>query len=141
MAGYLDASVLLPQLTNEPTSAAIDVLLDGWPDDLLVSEFAAAEVASALSRLTRTGELDVADARARLADFDAWRDGRTAHLVIEDLDIRAAHMLVRRFELKLRAPDALHLAVCRRLGLTLITLDQRLADAGKFLTIDVRLPA
>jgi predicted nucleic acid-binding protein len=38
-------------------------------------------------------------------------------------------ILVRRFELRLRAPDARHLAICRRTGDTVVTLDRRLAGA------------
>lgn len=38
---------------------------------LVVSEFAAAEVASALSRLVRTGAMTADEAKARLIAFDA----------------------------------------------------------------------
>ena len=37
---------------------------------------------------------------------------------------------MRRFELMLRAPHALHAALCRRANLTLLTLDRRLAAAA-----------
>ena len=39
------------------------------------------------------------------------------------------------------APDALHAAVCRRLGLTLVTLDRRLGAAARELGLDVRIPS
>jgi predicted nucleic acid-binding protein len=41
----------------------------------------------------------------------------------------------------LRAPDALHAAICRRLDLILVTLDRRLAKAALELGIDVTIPA
>ena len=44
---------------------------------------------------------------------------------------------VRRFDLALRAPDALHLAIARRLDATLVTLDRRLAAAAGELGIAV----
>ncbi len=47
---------------------------------LIIREFAAAEVASALSRLVGTGKLEGADALARLAGFDAWRAAATVDL-------------------------------------------------------------
>ena len=45
-----------------------------------------------------------------------------------------------RFELALRAPDALHLAMVRRLDASLITLDRRLAAAARDLDIAVETP-
>jgi predicted nucleic acid-binding protein len=140
MDGYLDASVLLPQIAREPTTAVVDRLFRNWSDRLVVGEFAAAEVASAVSRLVRTGRLDAGDAMARLADFDAWRGIRTSPLDVDGADVRLASVYVRRFELMLRAPNALHVAICRRLGLTLVTLDRRLAAAALALGVAVTVP-
>jgi uncharacterized protein len=53
---------------------------------------------------------------------------------------RLANTYVRRFKLKLRAPDALHAAICRRLELQLATLDRRLAAAARALGINVVVP-
>ncbi len=50
-------------------------------------------------------------------------------------DIRLANVYVRRFELMLRVPDALHAAVCKRAGHRLVTLDKRLAAAAKDLGV------
>ncbi len=55
---YLDASVLLPTLIAEPTTEAVYNCLGGDDRELLISDFAAAEVASALSRLVRMAQLD-----------------------------------------------------------------------------------
>jgi predicted nucleic acid-binding protein len=49
-------------------------------------------------------------------------------------------MFVRNFALGLRAPDALHAAVCRRADLTLVTLDRRLASAAEALDVRVVVP-
>ena len=107
----------------------------------MVSEFAAAEVASALSRLTRMGALERDVADGHLGDFDAWRAAFTIDLDIQSSDIRLAHIFVRRFDLGLRAPDALHLAICRRAGHKLLTLDRHLAAAAKALGVRVEHPA
>ena len=139
MRAYLDASALLPMLIAEPGSAAVDAFMASSADDLVVSEFAAAEVASAISRLVRTDRLAAEDAGARLADFDAWRTTATEDVELNAADVRLAHLYVRRFELMLRAPDALHAAVCRRAGLELITLDRRLALAAEALGVSTRL--
>jgi uncharacterized protein len=133
LSAYLDASVLLPTLIEEPGSAAVDAYLLGSGQDFLVSEFAAAEVASALSRLVRMGLLQHTDATARLADFDLWRAAMSSVVELHAADARLANAYVRRFELQLRAPDALHIAIARRLDVVLVTLDRRLANAARLL--------
>ncbi|TCS15526.1 type II toxin-antitoxin system VapC family toxin [Caulobacter sp. BK020] len=139
MSAYLDASVILPTLIEETASASVDRFMDELEDDLIVSEFAAAEVASALSRLVRTGLLDHEDASRRLADFDAWRAAATRDLDLQASDVRLANVFVRRFDLMMRAPDALHVAVCRREDHLLVTLDKRLAAAALELGVRTRL--
>jgi len=134
---YLDASVLLSMVIEEQRSDAIDHFLAASESVLWVSEFASAEVASALSRLLRTGNLTVQAAEIGLTDYDVWV-ATTANLVdVEGRDVRFATFIVRRFDLMLRAPDALHLAICRRLGATMATLDRRLATAARALDIEV----
>ena len=105
-----------------------------------LADFAAAEVASTLSRLVRMALLTRADATARLADFDAWRAAMSSPVDIGASDARLAYIYVRRFDLGLRAPDALHLAIARRLDATLVTLDRRLAAAGRELGVAVEVP-
>ena len=139
MSAYLDASVLLPTLITEPSSPLVDRFIAETADNLIISEFAAAEVASALSRLVRTGALDTGDAMERLADFDVWRAGSAEDIDLRAADVRLAHIFVRRFDLMLRAPDALHAAICRREDLLLVTLDKRLARAAQALGVSVRL--
>ena len=139
MSVYLDASVMLPTLVEEPASAAVDDFITHCDEPLVISEFAAAEVASALSRLVRTGLLQPGDAAERLADFDAWRAASTDNLDIKASDVRLAHVFVRRFDLMLRAPDALHAAACQRQDLGLATRDRRLARAAEALGVRVTL--
>ena len=120
---YLDASVLVPLIVEQPLSEIAAAFMDRNSGRLLASEFAAAEAASAISRLVRMGELDAELARAALEDFDAWRFGSTKLVEMTPGDVRLAHGLVRRFETKLRAADALHVAMTIRLGATLVTDD------------------
>jgi predicted nucleic acid-binding protein len=107
----------------------------------LVSEFAAAEVASALSRLVRMTLLEPADGNACLADFDVWRAAMTSPVDMHAADARLANAFVRRFELMLHAPDALHLAIAQRLDATFVTLDGRLLNAGRELGVSVMSPS
>lgn len=139
-AVYLDASVLLPTLIEEAASAAVDAYMLAGTRELLVSDFAAAEVAAGLSRLVRMRLLAASDAAARLADFDVWRAAMSSPADIHAPDVRLAAAYVRRFDLGLRAPDALHLAVVRRIEVPLLTLDRRLAAAARELGIAVEEP-
>jgi predicted nucleic acid-binding protein len=140
LSAYLDASILLLTLIEEPASAAVDAYMLIGGQELLVSDFAAAEVAAALSRLVRMGLLDSADAAARLGDFDVWRAAMSSPVDVHASDVRLAYAYVRRFDLMLRAPDALHVAIARRLDVTLVTLDRRLANAAQALGITVEMP-
>jgi uncharacterized protein len=134
---YLDASVILPMLIKEPASGVVDAFMSNTEQELWVSDLAAAEIASALSRLVRTRSLPAIDAAACLSDFDAWRAAMTTPADIHTADARLAYIYVRRFDLALGAPDALHLAVSHRLGATLVTLDRRMATAARELGVAV----
>ena len=128
MSAYLDASVVLPTLIAEPTTEAVYDCLGTGDRELLISDFAAAEVAAALSRLVRMALLTNADASARLADFDAWRETMSSPVDIREADVRLAYIYVRRFDLGLRAPDAFggYLA----LGITVLIATQTLVNLG-----------
>jgi uncharacterized protein len=136
---YLDASVMLPMLVKEPASAAVDAFMATVQQEVWVSDFAAAEVASALSRLVRAAHLQATDAAARLSEFDIWRAAMTSTVDIQASDTRLAYIYVRRFDLRLRAPDALHVAVARRLDAVLVTLDRRMATAAIDLGVTVEM--
>jgi predicted nucleic acid-binding protein len=141
VTAYLDASALVPTLVDEPASAIMVAFIEQCSVTLVVSEFATAEVASALSRLVRTDTMTADEATARLIAFDSWRSTASEPVDISASDMRLANTYARRFDLMLRAPDALHAAICSRLNLTLVTLDRRLAKAARELGIDVSAPA
>ena len=101
MSAYLDTSILLPTLIAEPMTEAVYGYLGTDRQELLISDFAAAEVASALSRLVRMALLTEADASARLTDFDAWRAATSLPVDIAATDARLAYIYVRRFDLGL----------------------------------------
>src|SRR4051794_22657122 len=136
MSIYLDASLVIPTLFKEEISGAVEAYLKSRPDRL-ISDFTAAEVASGFSRLVRTRLLTAVEVGARLADFDAWRAATSSPVEVHPADVRLAYAYVRRFELMLRAPDALHLAIARRIDVTLATLDRRLARAAEELGVSV----
>ncbi len=140
MSFYLDASTIVPTLVDEGSSVAMQRFLASASAELIVSDFTAAEVASALSRLVRMALLAREEAEARLREFDIWRASATEEVDFLPADMRLANIFVRDFALALRAPDAVHAAVCRRTRLTLVTFDRRLADAAEALDIAVTAP-
>ena len=140
MSIYLDTSVLIPTLIDEPSSGTVKAYLLAAERELIVSDLAAVEVASVLSRFVRTGLFTTVAAAARLTDFEAWRAGTSSAVEVRPVDARLAYAYVRRFELMLRAPDALHLAVVHRVRATLVTLDRRLAAVARELGVPVAVP-
>src|SRR4051812_15896504 len=81
----------------------------------VVSDFAAAEFSSAVGRKVRTRELSETDARRVFSEFDDWLARVEARPEIRAIDVATATAFLRRLDLNLRAPDALNIAVARRL--------------------------
>ncbi len=140
MSFYLDASVIVPLLVAEPASAAVERFVDSAPS-LSISDYAVAETASALSRLIRMRKLGSIDAALALADLDVWRARSATNVAVTGADVRLADVFVRRFELMLRTPDALHIAICHRVQHVLMTLDRRLLAAAGVLGVPTQAPA
>jgi predicted nucleic acid-binding protein len=98
---YLDASVIVSTMVDDGSSAVVEQFTKAAAEPLIVGE------------------------------FDAWRAAKTSNLDLQSADLRLSGAFVRRFKLGLRAPDALHAAVCQRGGHTLVTLAARLAAAAE----------
>ncbi len=134
---YLDASALIPMLVTEDRSAAAIAFAARNRDQLFVSDFAAGEVASALSRLVCMQALSNTDADQLCERFDAWRTGSVHAGSIDSSDVALGATYVRRWASKLRLPDAIHLAACKRFGHALATFDTRLVDAARAAAIEL----
>ena len=137
MSLYLDASVLVALVTNDALTARADAFLRTRRPTVIVSDFAAAELASAIARRVRMGEVVDAEARDVFATFDAWvaRTAGRAETTAGDVAAAAAHL--RRLDLTLRIPDALHIAIVQRIGAELLTFDERMAICARTLGVDV----
>ena len=140
VAAYLDASIVVPAFLTEPNSPSVNTWLRQTRDTLLVSDLASAEVSSAISIAFRTDRIDRDEADEILNAFDLWRTSLTQTPDFIPDDVRIAESYVRRFELKLRTPDAIHAATAQRLGATLITLDRRLISAASALGVEATSP-
>ncbi len=128
MSLYLDASAVAAIVLNAPAAPAVDQVVQSEAD-VIVTGFVVAEVSSAVARLHRMKTLP-----APPDEYFALLDGWVAEFArleeILDDDAWRAMLFVRTPPFKLRSPDALHLALCERLGVQLVTLDHNLADAA-----------
>ena len=130
---YLDACVIAALLFDEPTSDRVIRKVRSWRSGVIVSDFTSAEVSAAVSKRVRMKLDDLEAGTTRLAAVDRFRASLPVVVSTEARDVRAAERLVRAFELKLRAPDAIHLALCLRHDFQLATLDTNLAFAARAL--------
>jgi len=137
---YLDTSVLVPLHVTEPNSSVAAAWASATGDPFVVSDLAAGEFAASLSRLVRMKTLSLDTALAIVDDFDRWCDATVERIETEASDIRVAARLVRQPVPKLLMPDAIHLATCQRLGLTLVAFDADLAEIAARLGLECILP-
>jgi uncharacterized protein len=137
---YLDASAIIPTLTNQSMTQAAQSFLRRSAPPFFVSDLGESEVAAAVSRMVRMGNLAASQGRALLASFDIWLAVEATLVETSNADFRIAIGLVRRFELKLLTPDALHMAISERLSAQLVTFDQRLALAAQAIGLLVVTP-
>lgn len=137
MAIYLDASCLVSIFAPEAETHAVLDYVENAGDLPLLSDFGAGEVASAISRKTREGSISVEQGHAVLAAFDVWALDAASLVEVSSSDLRRAVAIVRRFDLKLRMPDALHVAMAEARSAILITRDRAMAAAAAALHIDV----
>ena len=134
---YLDASVLVALLTADGLTARADAFLRANTPMLIVSDFAAAEFASAVARWVRTRDITVEEAQKGFLAFDSWTAQATLREETAAADIRAAEAFLRRLDLGLRTADALNIAIAQRVRAALATFDQRMASSARVLGIPV----
>jgi predicted nucleic acid-binding protein len=130
---YLDASILVPLFINDAFTSRAKAFLhsDAWL--LIVTDLAAAEFASAIARRVRMGDVKEADARLVFSHFDTWTGQAARRVETSTADISAAEGFLRRLDLSLRAPDAIHIATAQRLGATIATFDDKMAECARAL--------
>ncbi len=137
MKAYLDTSVIIPLLTLDAhTFRARQFLIDIEPI-LWISDFAAAEFASVIARRVRTGIITERDARQIFQTFDTWVANHAQRIDLEPGDAALAQSYIRRLDLTLLAPDALHIALAHRAGATLLTFDNKMAASALALGLKI----
>lgn len=137
MSVYLDVNVIVPLFALDLLSGRAEEALRSLGDDLVVSDFCAAEFSSVIARRVRTRDLRAEEALAAFSNFDVWCAGYTRRLEIDTIDVSGASGLMRRLDLSLRTPDALHLAMVHRTNCKLLTFDRSMAKAAQELGIEI----
>ena len=126
---YVDASALIKLFVPEEESDALNQALAGL-SDVIVSDLALTEVASALGRRTRERRLTREEAQ-RLYREASKLHGSSHHAELTPPIHRRAERLLLSLTPPLRALDALHLATALDAeAATVVTFDPRLRDAA-----------
>jgi uncharacterized protein len=136
MGAYLDTSVIVPLFLADAFSEQADILF-AQQSMITIADWAVVEVSSVVARQTRIGAIDTQTAKTVLSNFDTWRTGAASGAETLSSDMVLATKWVRDFDLGLRGPDALHLAIASRLNLKLLTFDMRMKAAAKGLGLEV----
>ena len=134
---YLDASVLVAALTNEARTVEARSLINANARlDVGFSSWTLVEAISGLSKKVRTGELTPDDFEAVSRKVRAFPNSHSRAPITEE-HFLAAMALVARREIKLRAGDALHLAIAADFGLALATFDSDLEAAAQATEVSI----
>jgi len=136
---YLDTSIVVAYYLPEPLSVRAQAIYRA-PNELAISELVELEFLAVLSVLLRTGNLERIEAERVASLFLSHLGGgwyTRIHLHVGHY--LAARGFIARFDLPLKSPDALHLAVSAGERLPLITADQQLARNAESLGLEVEL--
>jgi len=107
---------------------------------LTISAWTLTEMASVGGIKQRTGAIDSAIRLQALAHFQRFTSAHLGLVEIDPADFRAAAVFIDR-PLNLRAGDSLHLAVARRIGARLVSLDRRMGEAADAVGVASVVPA
>lgn len=126
---YIDTSVLGAIFFREPGAAELVTRLESQHKSrLMISAWTLTEMASIGGIKQRTGAIDAETRQQALANFQRFASTHLGTVEIEPADFRTAAVLIESPS-PLRAGDALHLAVARRLGAGFASIDRRLCAA------------
>lgn len=143
---YFDTNFLVPLILPEATSDEIAKFLGDLPaGELAVSHWTRIEFSSLLARETRMGGLNAEAAAHADIRFESMVDESFTILLPNGNDFGLAKEYLGNYETRLRAGDALHLAIAKNHRAEAIySLDKTLLKAGKILGLPVstgiRLP-
>jgi predicted nucleic acid-binding protein len=135
---YVDTSALVPAFIREPKSEAVLAWLETSGQRLVVSEWSITEFSSAAAIKARTGEIAPALAKQARTRFLDFAERHCSIAVPQRAEFRRAAELAGDVGLRLRAGDALHLAMAeasRAEGI--LCLDESMAASAKAMGLNV----
>ena len=137
---YCDTSLLVTALTVEDRSAQAQAWLTTRNEgDLCISPWVVSEFSSALAIKLRSGAVPVAERARILSNWHVLQQDHLAMVAVPETAFALAAHFCDRYESKLRAGAALHLAVASLGGHALATLDRTMAEAASAVGVAVVL--
>jgi predicted nucleic acid-binding protein len=135
---YIDTSALVPAFIREPKSEAVLAWLENSGESMVISEWAITEFSSASAIKVRTGEIAATLAKQARARFLAFAQDHCSIAVPQRAEFRRAAELAGDVGLKLRAGDALHLAIAEASNVRgILCLDETMSAGAKKMGLDV----
>lgn len=135
---YLDTSVAVSLLVPEPRTPDVKAWFAGLAEVPVGSDWLLTEFDSAISIKVRSGELSEANAKAVRKEFDRLTTSGLRIVPVSRSAFRDAADLAKQHTQRLRAGDALHLAVARDVGAdSVATLDAVMSANAERLKMDV----
>lgn len=135
---YVDTSALVPIFIREPKSQAVLGWLEASSERLAISEWSLVEFASAAAIKVRTGQAPAKLAKQAMARVHEFARRHCAVAVPGRDEFRRAAELAGDPGSKLRAGDALHIAVVLSLNTpAILCLDEAMAESARLLGIGV----
>jgi uncharacterized protein len=135
---YIDTSALVPLFIREPKSEAVLSWIESSGERLAISEWTLVEFASAAAIKVRTGQTAANLAKQATARVHAFAKKPWAVAVPEREESRRTLALAGDDALKLRAGDALHLAIAASLSAQgILCLDEVMIESARSLGICV----
>jgi predicted nucleic acid-binding protein len=129
---YLDTSVLVALILNEPRSADVAKWYGSCTDELVSSMWCVTEFASALGIKQRTGQITELEAQAAWLRFERLCTNDLGLIAVDPGTYHRAAVLTLDASSGLRAGDALHLAAAiGAKAKSMATLDTVLAKNAK----------
>ena len=135
---YVDTSALVPMFLREPNSDAVINWLESSGERLAISEWTLVEFASAAAIKLRSREVTANLVKQAIARMHEFAQKHCTVAVPGRQNFRRAAELAGNDALKLRAGDALHLAIAESLNTQgILCLDQAMIESAKSLGMKV----
>ena len=135
---YVDTSALVPLFIREPKSEVVIAWIESSGERLAISEWSLVEFASAAAIKARTGQATATLVKQAATRVHEFAEKHCTVAVPGREEFRRAAEWVGDDALKLRAGDALHLAIAASLGAQgILCLDEAMVESAKLLGMNV----